>query len=329
MSILVVTTPDDAASGARLTRPLAALARVLAARIDCPAAETGTASLSVAHAVAGERDRVTRELTDHFAQYLHTILKRLGDRSGGDAVARVQSATSIASRALVELREDHRPVWRQAGRVDEAYAALDSLGELARAAGIQLERTLRAPQAQILPNRVLDTAASITRAAILNVVEHAGAARARIGWSIDADQLVVSVVDDGSGFDPQRAAHGGLDAMRRRAEVLGGAFEVASAPSWGTRVLARLPLRVEHAVPADESASARVETLRDRELHILRLVAAGHRNREIADQLFLSPHTVKFHVANIFEKLGVRTRAEAAGVALAAGLQTTPEPVAA
>ena len=92
---------------------------------------------------------------------------------------------------------------------------------------------------------MLDAAASITRAAMLNVVEHAGAARARIGWRIDADQLVVSVVDDGSGFDPQCAAHGGLAAMRRRAEVLGGAFEVASTPSWGTRVLARLPLRVD------------------------------------------------------------------------------------
>ena len=316
--------------GGRLKGPLAALARVLAARIGCLPSETDRASLSVAHAVAGERDRVTRELTDHFAQYLHTILNRLGDQTGGDACARLQSATSVASRALVDLRESRRPVWRQARRVDDAFGALEThLAELARSAGIQLDRTLVAPQAQILPNSVLDAAASITRAAMLNVVEHAAAGRARIGWHVDAEQLVVSVVDDGSGFDPQHAAHGGLDAMRRRAELLGGSFEVASTPSWGTRILASLPLRADTAVPADESASALVGTLRDRELAILRLLAVGHRNREIADELFLSPHTVKFHVGNLFEKLGVRTRAEAAAVAFVAGVQSAPEPVAA
>ena len=117
--------------------------------------------------------------------------------------------------------------------------------------------------------------------------------------------------------------------MRRRAEVLGGSFEIATTPTWGTRILSRLPLRVDNPLPADESASARVGTLRDRELAILRRLAVGHRNREIAAELFLSPHTVKFHVGNIFEKLGVRTRAEAAAVAFAAGLHPTPEPAAA
>ena len=92
---------------------------------------------------------------------------------------------------------------------------------------------------------------------------------------------------------------------------------------------ARLPLRVDNPAPADESASARVGTLSDRELAILRLLAVGHRNREIAAELFLSPHTVKFHVGNIFEKLGVRTRAEAAAVAFAAGLHPAPQPAAA
>ncbi|WP_270041867.1 LuxR C-terminal-related transcriptional regulator [Solirubrobacter ginsenosidimutans] len=330
VTVLVVPTADGAPGGGRLKGPLAALARVVAARIGSLPSETDRASVSVAHAVASERDRVTRELTDHFAQYLHTILNRLGDQTSGDACARLQSATSVASRALVELREHRRPVWRQARRVDDAFGALEShLGELARSAGIQLDRALLAPQAQILPNRVLDAAASITRAAMLNIIEHAGAGRARINWHIDAERLAVSVVDDGSGFDPQHAAHGGLDAMRRRAGLLGGSFEVASTPSWGTRILASLPLRADSAVPADESASARVGTLRDRELAILRLLAVGHRNREIADELFLSPHTVKFHVGNLFEKLGVRTRAEAAAVAFAAGLQSASEPVAA
>jgi DNA-binding NarL/FixJ family response regulator len=48
-----------------------------------------------------------------------------------------------------------------------------------------------------------------------------------------------------------------------------------------------------------------------REAEVLQLVAAGLSNGEIADRLFLSPNTIKVHVANIFAKLGVNTRAAA------------------
>jgi DNA-binding CsgD family transcriptional regulator len=241
----------------------------------------------------------------------------------------VNSATSVASRALVEQRGSRRPVWRQARRVDEAFGTLESdLGELARAAGVQLERALIGEAPQTLPNAVLDAACWITRAAMLNVVEHSGAARARIGWRLATDEVVLAVVDDGIGFDPQRAPRGGLSAMRRTAEGLGGSLELESTPGWGTRIDVRLPVHVDTSGPADESANALIGTLRDRELAVLRLLAVGHRNREIASELFLSQHTVKFHVANIFEKLGVRTRAEAAALAFAAGLHPTTSPTA-
>jgi hypothetical protein len=55
-------------------------------------------------------------------------------------------------------------------------------------------------------------------------------------------------------------------------------------------------------------------------------MAVGHRNRDIAAELVVSQHTVKFHVANIFEKLGVRTRAEVAAVAFAAGIHPRAAP---
>jgi len=51
--------------------------------------------------------------------------------------------------------------------------------------------------------------------------------------------------------------------------------------------------------------------LTDRELEVLRLVARGHNNKEVAKQLFISENTVKNHVRNILEKLQLHSRMEA------------------
>ena len=54
-----------------------------------------------------------------------------------------------------------------------------------------------------------------------------------------------------------------------------------------------------------------VDPLTARELEILRLIVAGLRNQEIAGRLFISLHTVKRHIANVYGKLGVTHRTEA------------------
>jgi DNA-binding NarL/FixJ family response regulator len=48
-----------------------------------------------------------------------------------------------------------------------------------------------------------------------------------------------------------------------------------------------------------------------RELEILELMSAGYRNKEIAEKLFISSHTVRSHIYNIYEKLHVQSRVEA------------------
>ena len=60
--------------------------------------------------------------------------------------------------------------------------------------------------------------------------------------------------------------------------------------------------------------------LSERETQILRLVAHGHDNTEIAQELYLSPSTVKNHVSSILEKLGVDSRVQAAVRAARAGI---------
>ena len=60
--------------------------------------------------------------------------------------------------------------------------------------------------------------------------------------------------------------------------------------------------------------------LTPRELDVLRLLVEGHSDREIGEALFIGARTVQTHVANLFAKLGVNARAEAAAVAVRRGL---------
>jgi DNA-binding CsgD family transcriptional regulator len=64
--------------------------------------------------------------------------------------------------------------------------------------------------------------------------------------------------------------------------------------------------------------------LSERELEILRLVATGAGNKEIAQKLFISTNTVKVHIRNIFNKIGATSRTEAAMYAVRTGLVTNP-----
>jgi DNA-binding NarL/FixJ family response regulator len=93
-------------------------------------------------------------------------------------------------------------------------------------------------------------------------------------------------------------------------------------------VLVALPEQAD--VVVDEAAvraGARLDgaesgdgALTRRELSVLRLVAHGLGNKEIASELGISTHTVKYHLASLLAKLGVHTRTEAVTIGLRKGL---------
>ena len=80
------------------------------------------------------------------------------------------------------------------------------------------------------------------------------------------------------------------------------------SPSMASKLLTEF---TNLAKRADDRTSVPSPRLTDRELEVLRLVAQGMSNREIAGELYISENTVKNHVRNILEKLHLHTRMEA------------------
>ncbi len=154
---------------------------------------------------------------------------------------------------------------------------------------------------------------------------------------------------DAAAWDRVAAAWGQLDEPYRQACALAAAAEVVLAAD-GDRGAAgerlRQAARLADALGAGPLSGqisalarrARIDVvggragepaspalgLTDRELEVLRLVAAGRSNREIAAELFISAKTASVHVSNILAKLGVHTRVEAAAIAHQAGVAGTP-----
>jgi two-component system, NarL family, response regulator NreC len=134
----------------------------------------------------------------------------------------------------------------------------------------------------------------------------------------DARVLVLSMQDDPTYVREAFAAGASGYVLKEAAdeEVVGAIREVASGgryvhPTLGARLV---------VAEAEERARAEADPLTEREREVLRLLALGHTNQEIAKSLFLSVRTVETHRAHIMQKLRLSTRAELVQYAMEQGL---------
>jgi DNA-binding NarL/FixJ family response regulator len=139
------------------------------------------------------------------------------------------------------------------------------------------------------------------------------AARILVLTTFDLDEYVHAAIRAGaSGFllkdvTPAKL----LEAIRI---VAGG--DALLAPSVTRRLLERFAT----TLPPDEASSRALADLTSRETEVLRLLAGGMSNSEIASELVVSEATVKTHISSVLRKLGLRDRVQAVIVAYESGL---------
>ncbi len=142
--------------------------------------------------------------------------------------------------------------------------------------------------------------------AIRALTEKGVEARVLVLTTYDTDKDVLPAIEAGAtGFLLKDAPRDEL----LRAVRAASRGEAVLSPVIGTRLLDQ----VRH--PGRDSVT-------DRELDVLQLVASGSTNREIAESLFISEATVKTHLLHLYAKLGVKDRAAAVGAAFEKGLLT-------
>ncbi|MEX2103599.1 MAG: response regulator transcription factor [Gaiellaceae bacterium] len=98
--------------------------------------------------------------------------------------------------------------------------------------------------------------------------------------------------------------------------IAAAAGESLISPQIAAKVLQRLRSQTSHA---DAAETIRAE-LSDREIEVLKLIANGKDNAQIASELFISPKTVKNHISNILMKLQIDNRIQAAVYAVRSGI---------
>ncbi|MFJ9691171.1 LuxR C-terminal-related transcriptional regulator [Kitasatospora sp. NPDC101183] len=313
---LVLVLADDRPVPPEALGLLQRLWDVLVAHLDHRATDSTPDTAARSRAAATARSRAISELSGAHNAALTAILAPLRSAALDDTAAR-RAATDLAVTALLDLR--------RAADLDQslseepaeaAFARLtEELRPLLRHTLVRLDVAPAAEAERSVPNDVARAAREAVRAAVLVMLEQEEVGRLHVGWRFVDDTLRAVVRDDGPGLLPADvlAVHRTAD----RIAALGGRCAVEAVPGWGSTVTVELPL----VLAEPPTAADPLEGLHPREREVLRELARGRRNRDIAEALHISESTVKFHVANILAKLGVSTRGEAAALAHRAGLQ--------
>ena len=205
-----------------------------------------------------ERRRTARELHDQTLQSLAALRLQLGAAQRKDDLAFWRDTGASAIEQIQQEIANLRAII-----TDLRPPALDEIG-LSAAIDALVHRVRITSEAYVTASVRVDggddgvTAADrdvqavayrVTQEALTNAIKHSGANHIEVEVTVKADELRLSVRDDGHGFDPHQTSSGfGLGGIRERIGLIGGDFELSSTTN-GTVVAARLPI-ADRARPA-------------------------------------------------------------------------------
>ncbi len=199
-----------------------------------------------------ERARVARDLHDGVLQDLSYTAAAMGlimleaedTDLAGDLQEDLQKAIDAIRRAAHGLRDAVNDLRLE--EVDRPLPELvESLVERSRSMNPGCDVRLEVQEA-FPPESLGEAGVELSRViqeALTNARRHSAARNVLVSLAVDGDALLVEVVDDGRGYDPEAPAGTGLRGMRERAQRLGGELQVDSTPGEGTRVRVRVPPR--------------------------------------------------------------------------------------
>jgi signal transduction histidine kinase len=197
-------------------------------------------------AIAEERQRIAREFHDTLEQELVGVSLRLDAAATRAEESKLRELLAGSQRLVHQLQAGARSfVWnlRDSSLAGQPLASAISQAVAGLATGRQLDvRT--SGEVHRLPETIGHELLRVAQEATANAVKHGGAQHIAITLDFAAENVRLTVADDGAGFDPAASVppgHFGLIGMRERVQKLGGQFTLRSAPGTGTTVEVAVP----------------------------------------------------------------------------------------
>lgn len=208
--------------------------------------------LKITEAQEEERRRLSREIHDGPAQLLAHVLLRsdlvekvIKERGTEAAIAEIRDFRKMVHSALSEVRRiiyDLRPMaLDDLGLVPTLKKYLQTTEEYNKGVHISF---VHIGEEIRLPSRMEAAVFRLVQESVQNALKHAEARHIDVKMEVTCHHLLVSVKDDGKGFDPSVKKENafGLIGMRERVELLGGTLDIRSKIGSGTTVFIRVPL---------------------------------------------------------------------------------------
>ena len=272
-----------------------------------------TAALEdTAVAVESERRRLAGLLQESVIEPLNLLLSQANiyeQTMGSNSMAKmaVSVLTTLARQVMQQTRDletNLHPVLLDTLGLEPALEAL--VNQTTRTHGAQITLDIRRLRER-LPSPIELILYRITQDGLARATKQAHATEITIQLALGEGGLAYRFSDNGRSLSNDDLFH----SARPRIEGLGGVIEMGVSEQGGLALTIRFGLQTAGLQTA--------VALTPREMDVIQLLAEGLSNKEMAQILSVSPRTINFHLDNIYSKLGVRSRTEAAVYALRQG----------